>query len=80
MGSFSISVSIRSETLYVKPLPSAPDGWKIRKSSSEKPLFSSRHTARASPIARVAVVLAVGALFNGQASFSTEISRVTSDE
>ena len=80
IGSFSGSVNIKSATLYVKPFPKAPDGWKIRKSSFVNPRFSSKHTAKASPIARVAVVLAVGALFNGQASFSTEISNVTSDE
>ncbi|MNT11925.1 hypothetical protein D3C72_1468320 [compost metagenome] len=43
-----------------------------------KPRKSSKATAIASPRAKVTVVLAVGARFSGQASFSTEISRCTS--
>ena len=39
-----------------------------------KTFFSIKHTAKVSPIAKVAVVLAVGALPKGQASLSTEIS------
>ena len=70
-----LSLSIKSLTAYNMPFPSAPEGWYNRKSSSENPLFFNKHTAIASPIASVAVVLAVGALPKGHASFSTEISK-----
>ena len=79
--SFAIGKSlvfIKSETLYVKPLPSAPDGWKIKKSSSVNPRFSNKQIAKASPTASVTVVDAVGALPRGHAYFSTETSRITS--
>ena len=51
--------------------PIEPPGWDFAKSSTENPLFSNSATAIASPIANAAVVLAVGAKFNGQASSST---------
>ena len=54
-----------------------PLGCDIAKSCSVKPRASSTETARASPIARVAVVLAVGARFSGQASSGTLTSIAT---
>jgi hypothetical protein len=71
----TLSWIIKSFTWYLIPLPNAPLGWYTKKSSSVKPRFFSKQTANASPIANVAVVLAVGALPKGQASFSTEISK-----
>src|SRR5229473_1655003 len=59
-------------------LPSAPPGWARAKSCSSKPRASSKATARASPSASAAVVLAVGARFRGQASCATPASRCTS--
>ena len=41
--------------------PKAPEGWNIKKSSSVNPRFFNKQIATASPIANVAVVLAVGA-------------------
>ncbi len=51
--------------------PSEPPGCERAKSSGRKPRASSKATARASPMASWAVVLAVGARFRGQASRST---------
>src|SRR5256885_419063 len=56
-------------------LPSAPPGWARAKSCSSKPRASSKATARASPSASAAVVLAVGARFSGQASCATPAAR-----
>src|SRR6266404_4688972 len=53
-------------------------GWLRAKSSAEKPRALSSATASASPSARAAVVLAVGARLWGQASCSTAASRSTS--
>src|SRR5688572_24697523 len=55
-----------------------PRGWLRAKSSAEKPRLSSSATARASPSASAAVVLAVGARLCGQASCATAASRCTS--
>ena len=65
--------------LQEKPLSQVPPRDAGRaKSSSLNPLFSIKVTARASPRARVVVVLAVGARPRGQASSFTWISRSTS--
>ncbi len=69
---------IRSATFSSRRRPSVPPGWLSAKSSGVKPRASRSATASASPIASVAVVLAVGARFSGQASCSTETSRCTS--
>ena len=58
--------------------PSAPPGWERAKSSGRKPRASSNATARASPMASWAVVLAVGAKFRGQASRGTPQSSTRS--
>ncbi len=50
-------------------LPKAPAGWDSAKSSAVKPRASSNATASASPKAKVAVVLEVGARPSGQASW-----------
>jgi hypothetical protein len=57
-------------------LPSLPPGWRAAKSSSRKPRFSERAIARASPMASIAVVEAVGARLRGHASreIATEIA------
>src|SRR5438034_462622 len=57
---------------------SLPRGWLRAKSSAEKPRALRSATASASPSARAAVVLAVGARLWGQASCSTAASRSTS--
>ena len=57
--------------------PSAPPGWERAKSSGPNPLASKQATARASPIASVAVVEDVGAKFRGQASRETCTLRLT---
>ena len=59
--------------------PSIPPGWSSAKSSLLNPRISNKATANASPIAKVAVVLAVGARSRVQASFSTDVSRYISD-
>ena len=56
-----------------------PPGWSAAKSSLLNPRISNKATAKASPIAKVAVVLAVGARSRVQASFSTDVSRYISD-
>ncbi len=68
---------IRSRTL-ASCLPSLPPGCSSAKSSARKPLRRLTATASASPSASMAVVEAVGARFNPQASRSTEQSRATS--
>jgi len=57
--------------------PRLPAGWERAKSSSVNPRAFSSATANASPTASAAVVLAVGARFNGQASAGTPMSRCT---
>ena len=59
-------------------LPKAPPGCERAKSSGRNPRASSRATAKASPMASCAVVLAVGAKLSGQASCSTLQSSTTS--
>ena len=54
--------------------PKLPPGCDKAKSSALKPRASSRATAKASPMAICAVVLAVGARFKGQASLATLLS------
>jgi len=56
-----------------------PPGCRLAKSSCRKPFLTSSTIASASPRARAAVVLAVGARFNGHASSLTWQSRMTSD-
>ena len=58
--------------------PSLPAGCSDANSSSPKPLRTRSVIASASPMARAAVVLAVGTRFIGQASLATEQSRMTS--
>src|SRR5450830_532418 len=70
---------ITSRTCVSRRRPSAPPGWERAKSSSMKPRASSNETASASPMAKVAVVLAVGARFSVQASWSTPTFRWTAD-
>ena len=65
------SVIITSWAVVSRRLPSSPPGWNCAKSCGRKWRFSISAMASASPIARVAVVLLVGARFSGQASFST---------
>src|SRR5688572_27240993 len=59
-------------------LPSLPPGCRLAKSSGLKPFSTSTVIASASPIARAAVVLAVGTRFIGQASSDTLQSSATS--
>ena len=59
----------RTRTSSVRPI--APPGWSLAKSSRPKPDARSSAIAIASPRASVAVVLAVGATPNGQASRGT---------
>src|SRR6266571_4840884 len=72
-------VTITSATRSRRLRPSAPAGCSAAKSSRRKPFTSSRVTARASPSARAAVVLVVGASVSGQASSATLASSTTSD-
>src|SRR5213080_3251975 len=71
-------VSITSPTRSRRFRPSAPPGCTAAKSSRRKPFTSSRVTARASPSASAAVVLAVGASVSGHASSATLASSTTS--
>ena len=64
-------VRITSSTCSNRRRPEVPPGCERAKSSSVKPRASSTATASASPIASVAVVLAVGARLCGQASSGT---------
>jgi hypothetical protein len=79
-GTLGTSPPLRmmSRTWVSSLRPSAPPGWERAKSSSLKPRASSRATASASPSASCAVVLAVGARFIGQASFSTRFDSTRS--
>ncbi len=65
------AVCITSCAVVSSRLPSSPPGWNCAKSFGWKFLTCISATARASPMARVAVVLLVGARFSGQASFFT---------
>ena len=71
-------VRMTSLTCVSSRRPSDPPGCDRAKSSTEKPRASSSVSASASPSARAAVVLAVGASPSGQASASTLASRWTS--
>src|SRR6266849_3056451 len=71
--------SITSATRSSKLRPNVPPGCSAANCSRRNPLTSSRVTARASPRASAAVVLAVGASVSGQASSVTLTSRTTSD-
>ncbi len=62
---------------YRRRRPKAPAGCERAKSSSVKPRAFNSATASASPTASAAVVLAVGARFNGQASAGTRMSKCT---
>ena len=73
----SAPVRITSCTCSSRRLPRLPAGCERAKSSSVKPRAFSSATARASPTARAAVVLAVGARLSGQASAGTPMSRCT---
>ena len=74
----SLPLTITSATRRSNLLPSAPPGWEKANSSAVKPLASRMAIASASPMTSAAVVLDVGARFNGQASVSTAASRCTS--
>jgi len=67
-----------SRTVQVRRRPRSPPGCNRAKSSGPNPRNSDRAIARASPIARVAVVLAVGARSCGHASISTLTSSTRS--
>ena len=71
-------VIITSDTLTFSRSPRLPPGWFLRKSLSLNFLRLSKTTARASPIARAAVVLAVGASPRGHASFGTATFKTAS--
>ena len=66
-----ISVIITSWAVVSSRFPSSPPGWNWAKSCGLKLRFSISATAMASPMARVAVVLLVGARLRGHASLST---------
>ncbi len=70
-------VSITSPTATFSRSPRLPPGWLRRKSSARNFLRLSRTTARASPMASVAVVEVVGARPSGQASLGMATSSVT---
>ena len=74
----SAPACMRSLTRTSKRRPSVPPGWNCAKSSCLNPRFCKSATASASPIANVAVVLAVGASPIGQASSETDTSSATS--
>ncbi len=73
----SAPVRITSRTCSNRRLPKVPAGCERAKSSSVKPRAFNSATASASPTARAAVVLAVGARLSGQASAGTPMSRCT---
>src|SRR5579871_109707 len=79
-GTFGTALPLRmiSATLKCSRRPSSPAGWKRAKSFSVNPWASIKATARASPMAKAAVVLAVGANLKGQASFLTPTSTTIS--
>ena len=56
--------------------PNDPPGWVNAKSSCLKFFNSINETAKASPKTIVIIVEVVGAKFNGQASLSTEVSKM----
>jgi len=71
INQFNMSILNMSSNRF----PRIPAGWSSAKSSLLNPRNSKRETANASPMANVAVVLAVGAKPKVQASFSTEMSK-----
>ncbi len=71
----SLFFDIKSSTVVISLFPSFPPGWDLAKSSLLKFLASSKATAIASPKARDAVVLVVGARSNGQASSEMPVSK-----
>ena len=71
-------VRMTSRTCVRSLLPKAPPGWLRAKSSLVKPLACMQATARASPMASVAVVEDVGAKLRGQASAVTCTFKFTS--
>jgi hypothetical protein len=78
MASWTVTVSLAtgsrlplrmmSPAFRRRTRPRLPAGWYFAKSSRVSPRASRRTIARASPRARAAVVLAVGASLRGQAS------------
>ena len=74
----SLPRRMTSDTCSSSRRPSAPPGCERAKSASVNPRCLRSATASASPIASVAVVLAVGARLSGQASAGTLTSRCTS--
>ena len=72
-------VCITSFTLTKTRRPRLPPGWENAKSSLVNPRASSKAIANASPITKVAVVLAVGARPRGHASSVTCVFRLTVD-
>ena len=70
-------VSMTSATRWSSLRPNVPPGWRAAKSSRRKPFTSRSVTARASPSASAAVVLAVGARVSGHASSLTAASSTT---
>src|SRR5947208_13542688 len=74
----TLPASMTSATRSNKWRPNVPPGWRAANCSRRNPLTSSSVTARASPSASAAVVLAVGASVSGQASSATLASSTTS--
>ncbi len=72
------SVNMTSFTRMESLSPRLPPGWNLLKSFLSKRLALSSTTDKASPMARAAVVLEVGARPMGQASLSTPTSITTS--
>lgn len=62
---------ITSAAVVSRRFPSSPPGWNCAKSRGLKSRICMSATAKASPIMSAAVVLLVGARFNGHASFLT---------
>ena len=65
------SVRITSPAVMSKRLPSSPPGWNWAKSCGRKLRTCISAMAKASPMAKAAVVLLVGARLSGHASFFT---------
>ena len=65
------SLRITSSAVVRRRLPNSPPGWNWAKSRGLKWRTCISAIAKASPIAKAAVVLLVGARFSGQASFFT---------
>ncbi len=73
----SAPVRMMSSTRRNSRRPNVPPGCERAKSVAVKPRASSSVTASASPMASIAVVLAVGARLSGQASSGTVTSKAT---